>query len=204
MSNACTEQSTAAISSLSDSYSTLDTLISSSRNLLSSLLRSQKSDTWYLETAFYIMVGTIAWLLFRRILYGPLWWLVWLPVRLFIRFLFTIFGAVGITSTAVHSSQAAGANAPLETPELGHETRSPALEGAGGDTAWERKQAAAANEKSGRDRVIDDIGDMADRSKKHGETNVDDISPEERERQDEIPRNPKKRMYEAEVPKDEL
>lgn len=48
--------------------------------------------------------------------------------------------------------------------------------------------------------MIDRIGKMADDQE---ETNIHDISPEERKRQDEMPRNPKKRMYEAEV-KDEL
>lgn len=72
-----------------------------------------------------------------------------------------------------------------------------------GDTAWGRERDAAAHEDSNRDRVIDDIGNMAEGSHKQ-ETNVDDISPEERERQDETPRNPKKRMYEAGGPKDEL
>lgn len=35
---------------------------------------------------------------------------------------------------------------------------------------------------------------------KEKETNVDDISPEERKRQEQIPRNPKKRMMEGETP----
>ena len=34
----------------------------------------------------------------------------------------------------------------------------------------------------------------------HGATNVDDISPEERARQEQLPRNPKKRMMEVDVP----
>lgn len=73
---------------------------------------------------------------------------------------------------------------------------------AAGDTAWERERDAAAQD-STRESVIDEIGNMADDSHKQ-ETNVDDISPEERARQDEAPRNPKKRMYEEGVPKDEL
>lgn len=79
----------------------------------------------------------------------------------------------------------------------------PPTEQTPGDTAWERGRDADAHEDSTRDRVIDDIGTMAEDSHKQ-ETNVDDISPEEIERQDEAPRNPKKRMYEAGGPKDEL
>ncbi|KAI9765106.1 MAG: hypothetical protein M1840_007813 [Geoglossum simile] len=75
------QQSTAALATLSESYSSLDSLLSSSRSLLGTLLRTQKSDTWYLETAFYILLSTIVWLFFRRILYGPLWWFIWLPLK---------------------------------------------------------------------------------------------------------------------------
>ncbi|TVY60665.1 hypothetical protein LSUE1_G006621, partial [Lachnellula suecica] len=39
------KESTAALAELSETYSTLDNLLSSSRNLLGTLLRSQKSDT---------------------------------------------------------------------------------------------------------------------------------------------------------------
>jgi protein transport protein SEC20 len=71
-------------------------MLSSSRNLLGTLLRSQKSDTWYLETAFYVLLSTIIWLIFRRIFYGPLWWLVWLPLKLSIRILWGILIATGL------------------------------------------------------------------------------------------------------------
>ncbi|ODM14258.1 hypothetical protein SI65_10313 [Aspergillus cristatus] len=195
------EQSTAAISSLSESYTSLDTLLSSSRKLANSLLRSQKSDTWYLETAFYIIVGTIAWLLFRRVLYGPLWWLVWLPFRLMFRTVFAILGTVGITSKAVQSSQAADTVTVQQTPALAHETQRAVPEGDAGDTAWERE---AAREETDQDRMIDKIGRMVEEGDKQEGTNIDDISPEERKQQDEIPRNPKKRMYEEESVKDEL
>ncbi|KJX93505.1 Sec20 domain protein [Zymoseptoria brevis] len=65
------DESTAALSQLGEDYSNLDTILSNSRNLLGTLLRSQKSDTWYLETAFYILLTTLCWLFFRRLLYGP-------------------------------------------------------------------------------------------------------------------------------------
>jgi protein transport protein SEC20 len=76
------DESTAALKSLDQSYSGLDDLLSSSRELLGVLLSSQKSDTWYLQTTLYMLLGTLAWLVFRRILYAPLWWLIWLPLRL--------------------------------------------------------------------------------------------------------------------------
>lgn len=111
-----------------------------------------------------------------------------------------------MTSKGVQSSQAAGASTPLETPALVHEIKPPIPEGTAGDTAWEREQASTAHEESDRDRMIDQIGDMTE-GKINEETNLDDISPEEKQRQEEIPRNPKKRMYEAEEEeprKDEL
>ncbi|KAK1085929.1 Protein transport protein sec20 [Friedmanniomyces endolithicus] len=65
------DQSTAALSDLGEHYTGLESILSNSKNLLGTLLRSQKSDTWYLETAFYLLIATLAWLFFRRILYGP-------------------------------------------------------------------------------------------------------------------------------------
>ncbi|TPX22951.1 hypothetical protein DIZ76_014832 [Coccidioides immitis] len=40
-----------------------------------------------------------------------------------------------------------------------------------------------------------------DQHRQSGGTNVDDISPEERKRQEEMPRNPKKRMWEENIDK---
>ncbi|KAF3803521.1 hypothetical protein GCG54_00004692 [Colletotrichum gloeosporioides] len=76
------EESSQALKQLNESYGSLDTMLASSKDLLGTLLRSQKSDTWYLQTALYMLMATGAWLLFRRLLYGPMWWLVWLPLRL--------------------------------------------------------------------------------------------------------------------------
>ena len=131
-------------------------------------------------------------------LYGPLWWLVWMPFRLMFRTLFAILGTAGVTSSAVQSSQAA--DAVTEAPALVHETQRAVPESGAGDTAWERE----AHEEADQDRMIDKIGRMAEEGDEHEGTHIDDISPEERERQDETPRNPKKRMYEEEPVKDEL
>lgn len=191
----CLEQSTAAISSLSESYSSLDTLLASSRSLASSLLHSQKSDTWYLETAFYILVGTIAWLLFRRILYGPMWWLVWLPFKFAMKFVFAALGAVGFTkgSTDLSSSQAASdISANIQQTAA-------AISGASVPTnsaSWEEPSA------EDEDRMIDQIGRVVDEGKQ--DSTIDDILAEERQRQAELPRNTKKRMFEAEPVRDEL
>ncbi|KAF5593609.1 transport membrane glycoprotein Sec20 [Fusarium subglutinans] len=75
-------ESSAALKQLNESYGSLDAMLASSKDLLGTLLRSQKSDTWYLQTTFYMLACTLGWLLFRRLLYGPMWWIVWLPLRL--------------------------------------------------------------------------------------------------------------------------
>ncbi|CAI7575058.1 unnamed protein product [Penicillium glandicola] len=185
------EQSTAAITSLSESYSGLDTLLASSRSLANSLLRSQKSDTWYLETAFYILLGTIGWLLFRRVFYGPLWWLVWLPLKLIARVAFATVGAAGLSNTAVQSvSQSLSADVSTAI----HQMATAAATGTATATsaAWEQEPSPPIDT----DRVIDKIADMVEQEKQTS-VDIDDVTPEERARQAELPRNTKKRMFEA-------
>lgn len=96
--NQTMRESTAAFQQLHESYSSLETMLTSSRDLLGTLLRSQKSDTWYLTTALYMLLTVGAWLVFRRLLYGPLWWLVWLPLRI-------LFGVGAKTGSAVVGSR---------------------------------------------------------------------------------------------------
>lgn len=74
-------ESTAALRELQQTYEGLDGLLARSRELVGALVTSTKSDTWYLRSAMYVLLGTLGWLVFRRWLYGPLWWVVWLPVR---------------------------------------------------------------------------------------------------------------------------
>ncbi|KAL1958893.1 hypothetical protein VTO42DRAFT_3446 [Malbranchea cinnamomea] len=198
------EQSTAALSSLSESYSNLDTLLASSRSLVSSLLRSQKSDTWYLETAFYILIGTIIWLLFRRVFYGPLWWFLWLPLKMTYRATFALLGAVGLASgvsqtTAVESVVTPGTTATIPYvisdtfslgPEITASSDAPSVKESLNPTAT----------------ILDEIEEITSQMPndqpqvpEDEETNVDDISPEERLRQESEPRNPKKRMWEEKI-----
>ncbi|KAF2498780.1 Sec20-domain-containing protein [Lophium mytilinum] len=101
------EQSTAALADLGDHYTSLDDLLTSSRSLLTNLVKSQKSDTWYLETAFYILVTTIIWLVFRRFLYGPLWWFLYLPLKLTYKFAFWVLSVVGVTGGAASTTSVA-------------------------------------------------------------------------------------------------
>ncbi|KAJ9658023.1 Protein transport protein sec20 [Neophaeococcomyces mojaviensis] len=75
------EESQEQLASLSERYTGTTDMLQKSRGLVRTLVTSQKSDTWYLQTSVYILLATIAWLVFRRLLYGPLWWLVWLPMK---------------------------------------------------------------------------------------------------------------------------
>jgi len=97
------EESTAALADLGEKYSDLNSLLANSKNLVSTLLKSTKSDTWYLETTFYILITTVVWLIFRRWLYGPLtWFLIW-PLKLAFRILAGVFG-LATASTATKPS----------------------------------------------------------------------------------------------------
>lgn len=106
------EQSTAALADLGERYSDVNTLLANSRNLVTTLLKSTKSDTWYLETTFYILVTTIVWLIFRRWLYGPLsLFLLW-PLKLVFRIVFGVVGLGTASSTALKASSLAASAEP--------------------------------------------------------------------------------------------
>lgn len=75
------ESSNAALQELNQRYTGLDELLAKSRGLLRTLMSSQKSDTWFLQTAMWMLMITIGWLIFRRLLYGPLWWFAYLPLK---------------------------------------------------------------------------------------------------------------------------
>jgi len=202
------QESTAALAQLSETYSTLDTLLSSSKNLLGTLLRSQKSDTWYLETAFYVLLVTIAWLIFRRFLYGPAWWLVWLPVKMFWKGSMGVLsttGAVGhssvdtsITSVVGHSTivHSTGTRTPIPTIAGSH-ARSMNV-GGGGRGAPMRPMDAPQGQGSVSEqvgRIIDESrNDYAGEEKPAQEESGGDANGEGEQAQ--AKRNPMKRMWE--------
>ena len=109
------EQSTAALADLGEKYSDLNTLLANSKNLVTTLLKSQKSDTWYLETTFYILITTIVWLVFRRWLYGPLTWFVFWPIKLVFR---VLFGVASIGSAAASTTSLAASSSSLSSSSL--------------------------------------------------------------------------------------
>lgn len=189
-------ESTEALASLSESYAGLDSLLKSSSGLIKQLIRSNKSDTWYLTTAFYILVMTIGWLVFRRLLYGPLWWLVWQPLRLL--WWLTVIMLTGVGAVSGRKGEVIwAADRPAVYVPVGAK---------GGGWGIERPQEPPeADTKAKEGKMVDQISDMMERQdadKAREETVLKDRTEKE-------PPNPKKRMYEqhngrAAQKKDEL
>lgn len=191
-------ESTTALAQLSETYSTLDTMLSRSRNLLGTLLTSQKSDTWYLETAFYILIGTIAWLIWRRLLYGPTWLLVWFiatPLRMFFKGSVGVLGAMGVIGAQkggvdIGSGGGAGGETVIHDGGRPQATLSgsaaPSIRvGEQGKTARKRDDATSA------ENISEQVGRIIDESR---EVEFDEGTNESAETQ----ANPKKRMWEEE------
>ncbi|KAI9879690.1 MAG: hypothetical protein M1830_007636 [Pleopsidium flavum] len=210
------EQSTAALSTLSESYTNLDTLLSSSRSLLSSLLRSQKSDTWYLETAFYLLLSTIIWLIFRRLFYGPLWWFVWLPIKVAWKLSVGLLASLGIIGGAASQSSSSlvrgtGTSLIVQPSATGGFPRfSPGMSapsivvGGGGRGAAGPPPNQASRSEEGS--MSEQVGKMAEESQEHQQDGERQGGPDDsteigraKQKQQQQPRNPKKRMWEEDV-----
>ncbi|KAI8961731.1 Sec20-domain-containing protein [Daldinia sp. FL1419] len=197
-------ESTAALSQLSENYSGLDTMLSNSRALLGTLLKSQKTDTWYLQSAFYLLVVTIGWLIFRRLLWGPTWWLVWLPLKLIFK------------STVGVSNAVSRRNAQVSSPDLdplATQSRSPQvhMNNEGVQTAQVSYRSEGSRESTEAKDIVEEVDRIINNEtveeEESPEVEEDSRQTEEtekgetvlRERNEEEPLNPKKRMMEAEV-----
>ena len=221
------ENSTKDLATLSESYNNLDTLLSSSRSLVSSLIRSQKSDTWYLESAFYILAITIAWLVFRRLVYGPGWWLLYLPskwiwrlslyfLQVFVGILSSAKGIAGAknqstvlsqSSTSISTSLAQIPTGTGKIPRRQPGQPAPSIMvGAGGYGAKMQppsQQAQPSEETAGEKSLSDQVGEIAeqrDQDKPALKDNQEQQGTVLRERtEDDGPPNPKKRMWEEPI-----
>ncbi|KAK8049521.1 hypothetical protein PG994_011251 [Apiospora phragmitis] len=178
------KESTAALAQLSDSYSSLDSVLTRSRDLLGTLLKSQKSDTWYLETAFYLLAGTLCWLVYRRFLYGPMWWLIWLPIRTLFRGGVTVSNSVRHHGADKGKEGSPGVQPGVPSPEMNNKDVPTIVV----DHDQPRESPEPIDPESMVD-MIDQVGRIIDESKH------DTVL---RERDDnEIP-NPNKRTFEVE------
>ena len=214
--------SNAALEELNARYNTFDDLLSKSRGLLGTLLRSQKSDTWYLETTIAVLLGTIGWLVFRRFLYGPAWWLVWMPLKL----IFNLLGGVGWILGVTGGQKGAETTAIGRTTIVDSATVSPSVLAGSATVVYAETRAMEepAYTRSPPGSLSESVGHMIetsgsaeplstgsgeasdeqqrrDRDDSSGQQNVDPVRrgddkvlPERDEKTQ--PRNPKKRMLE--------
>ncbi|KAI1115140.1 Sec20-domain-containing protein [Nemania sp. NC0429] len=186
------KESTEALAMLSENYSSLDTMLSSSRALLGTLLKSQKTDTWYLQSAFYLLVVTVGWLIFRRLLWGPTWWLVWLPLKLLFRTIVGVSNAVSPRGSQIQpESQSASIDSNPQQVYMNNRDIPTVRVGSPPNESQAAKQDGS---------LVEEVGKIIDES--HSATpGQEDESKEEntlREREaGELP-NPKKRMMEDE------
>lgn len=124
--------------------------------------------------------------MFRRILYGPVWWLILLPLRLLVRVTLAVLGAVGLSNSGESAVGSAGAGSTMLSNS---NTPAPFVYGTGSGSVAGNGKMPLPTQADG-ESMVDRIGKMA------GDSGSIDLSPEERERE---PRNPKKRMYEEDV-----
>jgi protein transport protein SEC20 len=194
------QRSSQALQSLNQSYGSLDDLFKTSRGLITSLAKSNKSDTWYLETALWILVATVIWLFFRRIVYGPFKLLVWFPASWVLRAVYAIVNVVlsvfagsaaqtgSVTSSRVLAS-GKGATRHADMP-------APSMNVGGGGKSGERQDGKGAAKQ---ENLADQVGKMAE--DKQAEERQGTVL---RDRRPDEPKNPKKKMWEEPVGKDEL
>ncbi|KAF2403238.1 Sec20-domain-containing protein [Trichodelitschia bisporula] len=182
------DQSTAALAQLSEQYSNLDSLLSASKSLLSTLVTSQKSDTWYLETAFYILVTTISWLVFRRLLYGPLWWFLWLPIKLLYRFTATILTGVGIVGTSRAVSNTSSTLSISAVPSFSSATQEPEVS--------PDSSVYLSSHTNPEGSISEEIGSMAEQSRYEAKGQGEPVRRGDGQilEESDAPRNPKKRV----------
>ncbi|KAL9014927.1 MAG: hypothetical protein Q9173_000432 [Seirophora scorigena] len=203
-------------SEVSKSQFALETL----RGSFISQSKYRKSDTWYLESAFWILVVTIGWLVFRRILYGPGWWLLYLPTTVLWRltsfairfvhgasgFLAAAVGAKSQGTSIVQASQRITSNLqeqPTATeaiPTINRGMTAPSIGVGGGGKGQPRPQPAQKEQQS----MSDIVAEMAEKASEVGVSSGTGMEQNEqgttlRERGSDEPPNPKKRMLEEKI-----
>lgn len=187
------DESQEQLRSLSERYTGTTDMLQTSRTLVKTLVTSQKSDTWYLQTSVYILLVTIAWLVFRRLIYGPAYWLAWMPLKLvWWGFAFVFSGSAATTEALV------GKNSSMvmqSSTSLGSPATTPAMFGSHHVIPEQDDAADSEDDPLKSPEVLERLKQMINEAKE-GTVLVDD--PEQ-------PRNSKKRMMEEQVTlRDEL
>lgn len=186
------DRSSAELEQLSEHYTDLDSLLKSSKGLVSTLLKSQKSDTWYLDTAKWILIITVVWLIYRRIVYGPLWLFVWFPLKVCYWFVGTVFSATGLTRGAPSTGtdlkiQPSASNAPPSFEHTGIRQQPHIQVGRGGGPPHDPSPDGSFSQK---------VGQMVEEGKNEPARRGDGTILQDR---GDVPKNPKKRMMDTEV-----
>lgn len=177
-------ESSNALKQLNEKYDSLDSLLAGSKELLGTLLRSQKSDTWYLQTAMYMLMVTGGWLLFRRLLYGPMWWLVWLPLRL-------MFGLGTQVGSAVLGGGAPGESGQVD---VGQQQQNVPIKGLPSkDLPTVQVVQSQESGQAEADAILDKVGKIVDAVREADELGQ---IPEDEDTEKETAQNTKKRMWE--------
>ncbi|KAL2199295.1 hypothetical protein P885DRAFT_58686 [Corynascus similis CBS 632.67] len=187
-------ESTAALAELQRGYEGLDGLLARSRDLLGDLARAQKTDTWYLQNALRLLLATLAWLVFRRFLYGPLWWLVWLPLRTGWRVTSSGVGYLGGSS--------GGATMEVVLPGEGERGKT-AMVGVGEEGAVPTVSVGGQETDGAEREEVNEDGSMVEKVGRLVEDTLNRRDEEEANKttEDELEDrpNPKKRMWEENV-----
>ncbi|KAK4202275.1 hypothetical protein QBC40DRAFT_347224 [Triangularia verruculosa] len=200
-------ESSAALQELQKNYEGIDSLLSKSKTLVSTLLTTQKSDTWYLQTTLKILLATLAWLVFRRWIYGPFWWIVWLPLKLSYK---TTRGVVhfassgsggkgqaaemevvlpGGTTTRVVMGEESVPTVQVAGPGVGEKQRRQQQVGEEQQETADEEKEESYVEKVGR--MVEDTLDRKEMMEELNRTAVEDVEEGEE-------KNPMKRMWEEE------
>ncbi|QDS72938.1 hypothetical protein FKW77_008262 [Venturia effusa] len=184
------DRSTAELEQLSEHYTDLDSLLKASKGLVSTLLKSQKSDTWYLDTAKWILIITVVWLFYRRIVYGPLWLFVWFPLKVSYWFVGTVFSAVGLTGRVPSTGldQKVSPSAADALPSISHNIVGQQPEAQSGRPVEETRGPSPEGSLS------QQVGQMAEEGKKQPVERGDGKILQER---GDVPPNSKKRMMDT-------
>ena len=186
--------STRELAQLNESYSLLDLDLKKSKGLVTALMKSNKSDTYYLTMAWYIVLAAAAWLVWRRILWGPTWWLVWMPLRVVFIVLGYVLRPLGIRSSSAIASLASlsassslkvmPSASPGDIPVMNEGRQIPNIKvGRGGRAEQDPSPDGSLSQKVGR--MVED----AERLVRGDGVELEDSVE---------PRNPKKRMLDTE------
>lgn len=184
-------QSTRELEQLNTSYTDLDALLKTSKGLVSQLMRTRKSDTWYLTMARGFLLVVLGWLVWRRLLWGPTWWVLWLPMRILYATLMAMMAPLRMGRGAVKSG---AVTSGLKVMPSASERPSPVVAGGGARHIPVGRGGGGqprAQDPSKDGSLSQKIGKMVEQAEKV--VRGDGVELEDSDE----PRNPKKRVMEA-------